>query len=179
MLWLQCSVVVRPYVRQISHQLSIFRDFASIVHFSWSVPHHWHLLQNLHVFTSARQPCVTTDNTSARHALKGRKVELLLILASFGDHTVDWGKAVIEHVWVNGRDECALCDFWIKSCVAPNRECKIDTWAHILMLRCLCLFRPVCVFDPVWVCACHTGILSLTRNSKHEPASREAASNYW
>ena len=53
--------------------------------------------------------------------------ELLLILAIFGDHTVEFQTAVTEHVRLNERDEGALCDFWNKSIVAPNCECKIET----------------------------------------------------
>ena len=72
------------------------------------------------MFTSARRP-----NTSARHARNGD--DLLLILAIFGDHTIESETAVIEHVRVNERDKGALCDFWNKSNVAPNRECKKET----------------------------------------------------
>ena len=48
-------------------------------------------------------------------------------MAIFGDHTIKFKTAVIEHVRVNERDEGTLCDFWNKSIVAPNRECKIET----------------------------------------------------
>jgi len=85
------------------------------------------------VFTSARRP-----NTSARHAPNGD--DLLLILAIFGDHTIESETAVIEHVRVTERDKGALCDFWNKSNVAPNRECKKrDLSSYVKAAMCVCV----------------------------------------
>ena len=65
---------------------------------------------------------VVASGARVNHAHNGD--DLLLILAIFGDHTIESETAVIEHVRVTERDKGALCDFWNKSNVAPNRECK-------------------------------------------------------
>ena len=66
--------------------------------------------------------------------------DLLLILAIFGDHTIESETAVIEHVCVTERDKGALCDFWNKSNVAPNRECKKgDLSSYIKAAMCVCV----------------------------------------
>ena len=70
--------------------------------------------------------CQATEHVSASRASHNGD-DLLLILAIFGDHTIESKTAVIEHVRVTERDKGALCDFWNKSNVAPNRECKKET----------------------------------------------------
>ena len=94
-------------------------------------------------------------------------LDRVLILAIFGDHTIESKTAVIEHVCVTERDRGALYDFWNKSNVAPNRECKKrDLSSYIKAAMCVCVFSPVCE-SVLCVCVGHSGILLHTRSSKH------------
>ena len=99
------GVCPKPHVR-ISHQLSTLCTVLTILDICCKI-------------------CMCLRLTSDR--VVERVTRSSLILAIFGDHTVYVETAATEHVWVNGRSGGALCDFWNRSIVAPNRKCKIET----------------------------------------------------